>query len=151
MRCIIQRVTSASVTVDSQLVLSIEEGLLLLIGITLEDSTEDVEYIARKVLSLKLFPSDKTEWGKSVLRSGKEIMAVSQFTLFARTSKGTKPDFHRASNASHSKPIFDMVVAKLRDQMGERVKEGVFGENMKVMLVNDGPVTVIIDSKIKDY
>jgi D-aminoacyl-tRNA deacylase len=153
MRCVIQRVNRASVSVNGDLVSQIEKGVLILIGITQADNSEDVDYVAKKVISLKLFPekSSGKDWKESVKSLNLEILSVSQFTLFGKTCKGSKPDFHKASKGLHSKPLYEEFISKLKMlYLDDKIKDGVFGEMMNVSLENDGPVTVIIDSKDKE-
>jgi D-tyrosyl-tRNA(Tyr) deacylase len=151
MRCVIQRVNKARVSVKDCLISEIEKGLLVLIGITQDDNYDDSDYILKKILGMKLFPSSSgKEWQETVVSLNLEILSVSQFTLFARTSKGTKPDFHRASNGSHSKPLYENFLTKLKQMHPNKVQDGAFGQMMSVYLENDGPVTIIIDSKDKD-
>lgn len=153
MRVILQRVLTASVTVNGRIISQIQNGYLLLVGVTGEDTVEDIDYLAKKVLNLKLFPKDDAEWKQSIKDIKGEILSVSQFTLFAKTAKGTKPDFHRAAKSSISRPIYESFLALLRaeygDVVGAKVQDGAFGEMMAVNLVNDGPVTIILDSKEK--
>jgi D-aminoacyl-tRNA deacylase len=150
MRVILQRVLSASVAVNGKIISQIQKGYLLLVGVMKEDGPEDVEYLASKILNLKLFPKDGAEWKQGIQDLEGEILSVSQFTLFSKTSKGTKPDFHRAAGSSVSKPIYDSFLARLRsDYQAEKVSDGAFGEMMEVSLCNDGPVTIILDSKDK--
>lgn len=151
MRCVIQRVNKAAVSVNEKVISRIDRGLLILVGISHDDNLDDLDYIAKKVAGLKLFPAlCGQEWKESASSLELEILSVSQFTLYAKTSKGTKPDFHRASNGSHSQPLYAEFLSKLRLLNGQdRVKDGAFGEMMTVELENDGPVTIILDSKDK--
>ena len=151
MRVVLQRVLTASVSVNGKIISQIQNGYLLLVGVTGDDSGEDVEYLAKKVLNLKLFPKDDVEWKQSIKDIKGGILSVSQFTLFAKTAKGTKPDFHRAAKSSISRPIYESFLALLRSEYGDstKVRDGAFGEMMAVSLVNDGPVSIILDSKDK--
>jgi D-tyrosyl-tRNA(Tyr) deacylase len=152
MRVIVQRVVSASVSVEERHVSSIGKGFLLLVGIMTEDGPEDIAYLAKKLLSIKLFPAKEGngEWKQSIQDISGEILSVSQFTLFAKTAKGTKPDFHRAANGLISKPLYEEFLELLgKSYQPDKIKDGAFGEMMKVQLVNDGPVTIILDSKEK--
>eukprot|EP00051_Salpingoeca_urceolata_P021703 m.342988 g.342988 ORF g.342988 m.342988 type:complete len:195 (+) comp19848_c1_seq1:2282-2866(+) len=155
MRAILQRVTRASVSVDGEVVSAVGRGLCLLIGIARDDTEEDSDYIARKVLSLRLFDAeDGRMWRQNVGQSGLEILSVSQFTLYAKTAKGNKPDFHLAMGADDSKAFYDQFLEKLRKGLGDggadKVKDGVFGAMMQVEIINDGPVTIVLDSNAKD-
>lgn len=143
----LQRVLSASVTVDGETVSSISRGLLVLVGIGKDDGPSDSEYIANKILSLRLFDSEDNRWRKNVKDIDGEILCVSQFTLLANTSKGNKPDFRNAMGGEPSKGIYTNFLTKLGDlYQSSRVKDGKFGAMMNVCLTNDGPVTIILDS-----
>ncbi|KAF8607836.1 D-tyrosyl-tRNA deacylase [Ceratobasidium sp. AG-I] len=154
MRAVIQRVSSASVTVNSEVVSSISAGLMCLIGIGDDDTSKDSEYIANKILSLKVFddPSTGAMWKRSVKDIEGEILCVSQFTLMAKTIKGAKPDFHKAMAGEVSRPMY----AEFLDILGRayshtRVRDGQFGAMMSVSLTNEGPVTLTIDSRKFEY
>ncbi|ODV60403.1 D-tyrosyl-tRNA(Tyr) deacylase [Ascoidea rubescens DSM 1968] len=154
MKAVIQKVKSASVSVDGKLVSSIGKGLLVLIGIGINDSNEDCIKLSKKIVNLKLFKTDENDlnaphWKKSVKDVDGEILSISQFTLFAKTKKGTKPDFHNAMNSTLSKALYDDFLGVLKKDINsdEKIKDGVFGAMMDVSLVNDGPVTVIVDTK----
>ncbi|CAH9123652.1 unnamed protein product [Cuscuta epithymum] len=148
MRATVQRVASASVEVDGQLVSTIGPGLLVLIGIHESDVDADADYICRKVLNMRLFPNKETgkTWDQSVLQKNYEILLVSQFTLYG-ILKGNKPDFHVAMPPDKAKPFYEAVLEKFRvAYKPDAVKDGIFGAMMKVNLVNDGPVTMQIES-----
>ncbi|KAJ3369255.1 MCM DNA helicase complex subunit [Kappamyces sp. JEL0680] len=147
----LRRVHKASVTVEGAVVGQIGRGLLCLVGITRGDTKEDVEYIASKILSLKLFPNaEGVEWKESVASLGGGVLSVSQFTLFASTKKGTKPDFHRAAGSSESLELYQAFLARLKAAyQPEQIQDGRFGAMMTVALENDGPVTIIVDSRDK--
>ncbi|CAE6470897.1 unnamed protein product [Rhizoctonia solani] len=154
MRAVIQRVSSASVTVDSNVISSISQGLMCLIGIGDDDTEKDSDYIVNKILNLKVFddPASGAMWKKSVKDIQGEILCVSQFTLMAKTIKGAKPDFHKASHGELSRPFY----ASLLESMGRaydpsRIKDGEFGAMMSVSLMNEGPVTLTIDSRKFEY
>jgi D-aminoacyl-tRNA deacylase len=157
MRVVIQRVTAASVTAASKNITnSIGTGLFCLIGIENGDNHEDTDYCLKKILSLKLFPdvpnnssdSPSQEWKKSVIDITGSLLLVSQFTLYARTSKGTKPDFHRSMNPTEAQTLFEDFVNKAKSNYKEgNIKTGFFREYMTLNINNDGPVTIIIDSK----
>ncbi|KAI9138021.1 D-tyrosyl-tRNA deacylase 1 [Paraphysoderma sedebokerense] len=160
MKAVLQRVTSASVTVDSKIVSSIGRGFCVLIGIATCDTEDDMDYIIKKLLTLKLFPAvtetSTKQWAKNIQDIQGEILCVSQFTLHATTQKGTKPDFHRAMPPPTSKEFYDRFLMKIRQQYSsgtnaeeERIKDGVFGAMMSVNIVNDGPVTIVVDSRNK--
>ncbi|TID31352.1 hypothetical protein CANINC_000063 [Pichia inconspicua] len=159
MRVVIQRVKSASVTVDGAVVSAVGKGLCLLVGITQDDTLEDVNKLAGKVLKLRLFEDTQQEagtatewvgkpWMKSVSDINGEILSVSQFTLYATIKKGTKPDFHKAQKGHLANELYESFLAELRKTLGDdKVKDGVFGAMMDVGIVNDGPVTIVYDTK----
>lgn len=159
MKVVIQRVKSASVTVDGAVVSAIGKGLSLLVGITQDDTLEDVSKLAGKVLKLRLFEDTEqvagtsTEWVgkpwmKSVCDINGEILSVSQFTLYATIKKGTKPDFHKAQKGHLANELYESFLLELRKGLGDdKVKDGVFGAMMDVGIVNDGPVTIVYDTK----
>ncbi|RKP16158.1 D-tyrosyl-tRNA deacylase [Rozella allomycis CSF55] len=149
MRAVIQRVKRASVTANNQIVSSIDQGLCILVGIHCNDTPLDAQKLADKILKLKLFscPNTSQMWKKSVSDLSLPILCVSQFTLFAKTSKGNKPDFHLSMKSADSKPFYENFLAYLKGKLGaDRVFDGVFGEMMDVEIVNDGPVTIILDT-----
>ncbi|EGG25403.1 D-tyrosyl-tRNA deacylase [Cavenderia fasciculata] len=149
MRAVIQRVKQASVTVDGQVVSSIGPGLM---WITKEDTKVDCEYLLKKIFGLKLWPNPESDksWDKSVKDLQYEVLFVSQFTLYATTSKGLKPDFHLAAGSEYSKAFYEeFLVDAKKIYNPERIKDGQFGAMMDVGLVNDGPVTISLDSKNK--
>ncbi|KYR00967.1 D-tyrosyl-tRNA(Tyr) deacylase [Tieghemostelium lacteum] len=151
MRAIIQRVKNASVKVDGQIISNIGPGLMCLIGIGKEDTKTDSEWLCKKILNLKLFPSaDSTKgWDRSVKDMDYEILFVSQFTLFAYTKKGTKPDFHLASPSELSKVHYNEFLEIFKQTYNaDKIKDGQFGAMMDVNLTNDGPVTISLDSKL---
>ncbi|CAO1401859.1 unnamed protein product [Diamesa tonsa] len=149
MKAVIQRVTAASVTVEDKLVSSISKGLCILIGISNDDDLSDVEYISRKVLSMRLFEEDGKRWMKSVKDMNYEILSISQFTLYHRL-KGNKPDFHLAMSGDKAKDLYNDFLRKLGSQYNsEKIKDGKFGEYMQVHIQNDGPVTINIESPVK--
>ncbi|KAF8341400.1 uncharacterized protein EI90DRAFT_2905534 [Cantharellus anzutake] len=153
MRAVVQRVTSASVTVDNEVVSSIGRGLLVLVGIGSDDGPSDVESIAKKILSLRMWPdiAKNTQWKANVKDITGEVLCVSQFTLMARTDKG-KPDFHRAMAPESSKAMYATVLERLGAMYdASRVKDGKFGAMMSVGLENDGPVTFTLDSRKFEY
>lgn len=150
MRTIIQRVGKASVTVDGKVISSIEDGLLLLLGIIDEDSTEDINWLVRKVLNLRIFNDESGVMNKSLLEAGGDIIVVSQFTLHASTKKGNRPSYIKASKPEIAIPIYERFVIRLEEELGKKVGTGIFGADMKVDLLNDGPVTIIVDTKNRE-
>lgn len=147
MRILVQRVRRASVTVDENVVGDIEQGLLLLIGITHADAEAIEDRMADKVLKLRIFNDDDGKMNKSVLDVGGSVLAVSQFTLYADAKSGNRPSYTNAARPEQASPAFDRFVTKLAVKLGKPVPTGVFGADMKVELINDGPVTIWLDSE----
>ncbi|XP_027105447.1 uncharacterized protein [Coffea arabica] len=148
MRAVVQRVASASVEVEGRIVSAIGPGLLVLVGLHESDADSDAEYICRKVLNMRLFPNEKTgkTWDQNVMQKNLEVLLVSQFTLYG-ILKGNKPDFHVAMPPEKARPFYESVVEKFRKAYTpDVIKDGIFGAMMKVNLVNDGPVTMQLDS-----
>lgn len=146
MRVVLQRVTSAQVEIDEKVVSEIGKGLLLLIGVTHNDERADVDKLITKITNLRLFPSENSHFDFSVLDVKGEVLAVSQFTLYGSTQKGRRPDFFDAAKPDVAIPLYEYFIEELK-KTGLNVQTGVFGADMKVSLTNDGPVTLIIDSK----
>jgi D-aminoacyl-tRNA deacylase len=146
MKIVIQRVDKADVKVDNKIVGVIGKGLLLLVGVTHDDNTEDVNYLVKKIINMRIFEDENGKMNISLLQKGYDILSVSQFTLFAQTERGNRPGFSEAARPEQAKQIFDEFNDKLR-QENIKVETGIFGAMMEVSLVNDGPVTIIIDSK----
>lgn len=147
MKVVIQRVMRASVTIDGQLHSSIGEGIMILVGIQADDCDEDIEWLTGKICNLRIFDDENGVMNRSILEAGGDILAVSQFTLMARTKKGNRPSYIDAAKTEISVPLYEQFVDALSREMGKEVKTGVFGADMKVELINNGPVTIIIDSK----
>lgn len=147
MRVLVQRVTQASVTVDGSITGQIGTGLLLLVGVEEADGAADIDWLVRKVSQLRIFNDDAGVMNRSVLDAGGEVLAVSQFTLFASCKKGNRPGYSRAARGEISQPMFDRFVQAMATALGKPVPTGVFGADMQVALVNDGPVTIWLDSK----
>lgn len=147
MKVVIQRVMRASVTIDGQLHSSIGEGMMILVGIQADDCDEDIEWLTGKICNLRIFDDENGVMNRSILEAGGDILAVSQFTLMARTKKGNRPSYIDAAKTEISVPLYEQFVDALSREMGKEVKTGVFGADMKVELINNGPVTIIIDSK----
>ena len=147
MKVVIQRVTRASVTIEQQLFSSIDKGMLILVGIQADDTDEDINWLSSKIVNLRIFDDENGVMNKSILDSGGEILAVSQFTLMARTKKGNRPSYIDAAPPAISVPLYEKFVATLSQELHKEVQTGQFGANMKVELINDVPVTIIIDSK----
>ena len=147
MRVVVQRVREASVSIDGQCVAVIGPGMLVLCGFEEADGAEDLDRTARKITALRIFDDDAGVMNRSVVEVGQEILAVSQFTLMASTKKGNRPSYVKAARPEISIPLYEQFKEKLADLLGRPVPSGVFGAEMQVALVNDGPVTICIDSK----
>lgn len=147
MKVVIQRVKRASVTIAGELRAAIGGGLLVLVGIQADDTSEDIAWLAAKIVNLRVFDDESGVMNRSILESGGEVLAVSQFTLMARTKKGNRPSYIDAAPPAISVPLYEEFVRTLSAVLGKEVRTGVFGADMQVELVNDGPVTIIIDSK----
>ena len=149
MRVVIQRVSSASVTIAGRVAGRIDRGLLVFVGIEAADAAADGEWLARKLVLLRIFADHAGQMNQSVADIGGGILLVSQFTLHASTGKGTRPSFNAAARPEHAKPLYERFIAQLSAALGRPVQTGEFGAMMDVALVNDGPVTLIIDSKAR--
>ena len=145
MKVVIQRSKQASVTVDGNVTGAIDKGYVLLVGITHTDTAEDIAYCAKKIAELRLWEDEEGKMNRSILEVGGDILSVSQFTLYAETKKGRRPSFTTAARPEQAKPMWDAFNEALRE-FGLRVETGIFGAMMDVSLINDGPVTIIIDS-----
>ena len=150
MRIVIQRVLHASVSVDSQIVGSIGQGLMILVGVADGDTCDDVEWLATKTIALRIFNDENGIMNRSVCEIGGSILAISQFTLNASTRKGNRPSYIRAARPETAKPLYDLYCLKLSQLLNRNIETGIFGADMKVSLINDGPVTIIIDSKLRE-
>jgi D-tyrosyl-tRNA(Tyr) deacylase len=146
MRIVVQRVTSASVTISDREVGAIGRGLLILLGIEKNDTAEDGAWLSRKLASARLFPDDSGKLNLNLREIGGRALVVSQFTLFGTLDKGTRPDFHRAAPPDAAQALYETFLGQLEAELGEPVARGEFGADMQVSLVNDGPVTLILDS-----
>lgn len=150
MRCILQRVSHASVTIDGRVKSSIQTGLLVLLGVEDADTEEDIAWLAGKVARLRIFPDEQGVMNRSLQEIGGDALVVSQFTLFAATKKGNRPSYIRASRPEVAVPLYEKFVFSLEGELGKKVGTGEFGADMKVELVNDGPVTIWIDTNDKE-
>lgn len=150
MKTVIQRVSSASVTINEKMVSEIKEGLLILVGIENEDTTEDIDWLTKKIVNLRIFNDENDVMNKSLIDVNGDVIVVSQFTLHASTKKGNRPSYIKAARPEIAIPIYEKFVATLEQQLNKKIGTGEFGADMKVSLVNDGPVTILIDSKNKD-
>lgn len=150
MRAVIQRVSKASVTIEGKVKSEIGPGLLILLGVEDADGPEDIEWLAKKIAQLRIFGDDKGLMNLSVQDIGGQVIVVSQFTLHANTKKGNRPSFIRAARPEVAIPVYEKFVEALRETSGMEVLTGEFGADMKVALLNDGPVTIVVDTKEKE-
>jgi D-tyrosyl-tRNA(Tyr) deacylase len=150
MRAVIQRVTQASCTVNNQITGKIDKGFLVLIGIEDADTEEDLSWLAQKIVGLRIFNDENDLMNKSLADIDGNILLVSQFTLFAATKKGNRPGFTRAAKADKAIPLYEKMIKQLSILLNKQIQCGVFGADMKISLLNDGPVTIVMDTKDKD-
>lgn len=150
MRAVLQRVSHASVVVDGNTTGAIQNGLLVLVGIEDADTTEDIEWLSGKIVSMRIFNDDNNIMNVSVKDAGGDILLISQFTLHASTKKGNRPSYIRASKPDFAIPLYERMIAQLESDLGKKIQTGIFGADMKVSLLNDGPVTITIDTKNKE-
>jgi D-aminoacyl-tRNA deacylase len=150
MRAVIQRVSEASVTVDKKLVSEIKNGLLILLGIEDADGEEDIEWLSTKIINLRIFNDSNDIMNISIKDINGDILLLSQFTLHASTKKGNRPSYIKASKLEIAIPVYEKMIAQLENDLGKKIFTGIFGADMKVKLLNDGPVTIIIDTKQKE-
>lgn len=150
MRAVIQRVAHAEITIDGTPRAAIARGLLILVGIEETDHGEAVDWLTRKIINLRIFNDEAGVMNLSVKEAGGELMVVSQFTLFASTKKGNRPSYIRAAKPEQAIPIYEAFVEALQSEMGRPVGTGVFGADMKITLLNDGPVTILIDTNQRE-
>ena len=151
MRVVIQRVTKADVTINSNQICQIKDGLLILLGIQIDDSNEDILWMVKKISNLRIFSDKNAKMNNSVIDVNGEIIIVSQFTLHAKTKKGNRPSFITAAKPDIAIPLYEEFILKLKSETGLNVYSGEFGADMQVSLINDGPVTIILDSKSRDF
>ncbi|PKH50551.1 D-tyrosyl-tRNA(Tyr) deacylase [Tenacibaculum sp. Bg11-29] len=149
MKAVIQRVSKASVTINNEKVANIKSGLLILLGIVNEDTLEDINWLSKKITNLRIFNDENGVMSTSLLQSDGEVIIVSQFTLQASTKKGNRPSYIKAAKPDISIPLYEQFVNQFEINLGKKVQTGEFGADMKVELINDGPVTIIIDTKNK--
>jgi len=150
MKVVIQRVSKASVTIDGLKVASIQSGLLVLLGIVSEDTQEDIDWLCNKIVNLRIFGDENGVMNKSLMDVDGDVIVVSQFTLHAATKKGNRPSYIKAAKPEVAIPLYETFVQNLKRVLGKSIQTGEFGAMMQVELVNDGPVTIIIDSKNKE-
>ena len=150
MRVILQRVTEASVSIENQLHAQIKQGLLLLIGIEESDVVEDCIWTAAKIANMRIFGDENGMMNKNVTEINGEVMVISQFTLYASTKKGNRPSFLKAAKPEYATKIYEIFCLQIQQELSRKIKTGIFGADMKISLVNDGPVTIFIDSKNRE-
>jgi len=150
MRAVIQRVTQASCTVDHQITGAIENGFLVLLGIEDADTQEDLEWLAQKIANMRVFGDENGLMNKSLADIDGNILLISQFTLFAATKKGNRPGFTRAARPDKAIPLYEEMIKQLGQLINKEIQCGIFGADMKIALLNDGPVTILIDTKNKE-
>lgn len=150
MRAVIQRVSQASCTIEGSITGQIETGLLVLLGVEDADTTADLEWLAQKIVNMRIFGDENGLMNKALADVDGNILLISQFTLFAQTKKGNRPSFIRAAKPDKAIPMYEQMIAQLQALLNKPVATGVFGADMKIALVNDGPVTITIDTKVKE-
>jgi D-tyrosyl-tRNA(Tyr) deacylase len=150
MRAVIQRVKNASCTVDNQIKGQIQKGLMILLGVEEADTTEDLKWLGQKFINLRIFEDEQGLMNKSIQDIDGNILLISQFTLFAQTKKGNRPSFIRAAKPDKAKPMYEEMALLLSQLLQKEVQLGIFGADMKIDLLNDGPVTIVMDTKDKD-
>ncbi|HUH19971.1 D-aminoacyl-tRNA deacylase [Albibacterium sp.] len=150
MRAVIQRVAYAKCKVDENVSGAIEKGLLILLGIETDDTMEELQWLAKKIIQLRIFGDENDLMNKSLLDIDGNILLISQFTLFAATKKGNRPSFIRAAKPTIAIPLYERMIQELENGLGKKIATGVFGGDMKIELLNDGPVTIIMNTKDKD-
>lgn len=150
MRAVIQRVSQAGVTIDNEVKASINGGLLVLLGIEEADTVADIEWLSGKIINLRIFNDAAGVMNLSIKETGGDILLISQFTLHAATKKGNRPSYIRAARPDIAIPLYESMIVRLGADLGKDIQTGTFGADMKVSLVNDGPVTIIIDTKNKE-
>src|SRR6266545_6005232 len=150
MRAVIQRVSSASVAIDGQIKGAIQRGLLALVAVETTDASEDIEWLSGKLVRLRIFNDEQGVMNRSVQEVGGELLVISQFTLFASTKKGNRPSYSRAARPEIAIPFYESFLRRLAEDFGKPIQTGEFGAEMKIALVNDGPVTLLIDTKERE-
>lgn len=149
MRAVIQRVKRAGVSINGAVYAAIREGLMVLLGIEDADGPEDIQWLSNKLVNLRIFNDAEGVMNRSLLESGGDLLLVSQFTLFASTKKGNRPSYIRASKPEIAIPVYEKMISQLELDLGKKIHTGVFGADMEVNILNDGPVTILIDTKDK--
>ena len=150
MRVVIQRVLQASVSISERVHSSIGKGLLVLVGIENADGDDDIDWLTNKIVQLRIFNDESDIPNLSLLQTGGDILLVSQFTLHASTKNGNRPGYSRASKPDHAIPLYEKFISALEESLGKKIKTGIFGADMQVELINDGPITILIDSHTRE-
>ena len=150
MRVVIQRGSEASVIIEGSIYSAIKSGLLILVGIEIDDNVEDAEWLAKKIISLRIFSDQEGKMNLDINQINGDVLLISQFTLFAQTKKGNRPSYIRSARPEQAIPLYEKFIALLTSEFGKEINTGIFGADMKVHLINDGPVTILIDSKHKE-
>ena len=150
MRAVIQRVTKASVTINNKIKGQIASGVLIFLGIVAEDTSEDIKWLSKKISNLRIFSDDNDVMNLSLIDQNFEALVISQFTLHAQTKKGNRPSYIKAARPEIAIPLYEEFIRQLQHDLGKEVQSGVFGANMEIDLLNDGPVTIIIDTKNRE-
>jgi D-tyrosyl-tRNA(Tyr) deacylase len=150
MRAVIQRVSQASCTVDGQITGEIQTGFMILLGIEETDNTDDLQWLATKIVNMRVFGDENGLMNKSLTDVNGNILLISQFTLYAQTKKGNRPSFLRAAKPPIAIPLYEEMIVMLESMLGKKIAAGIFGADMKVALINDGPVTIVMDTRDKD-
>lgn len=150
MRAVIQRVSQASCSVEGKITGQIKTGFMVLLGIEDADSDEDTVWLAQKITNMRIFPDENGAMNKALSEVSGEILLISQFTLYASTKKGNRPGFTRSAKPDAAVPLYEKMIAELTKATGRKIQTGIFGADMKISLINDGPVTIIIDTKSKE-
>lgn len=150
MRAVIQRVTEASCTVEGNITGEIQTGFLVLLGIEDEDTAQDLTWLAQKIANMRIFGDENGLMNKSLADVDGRILLISQFTLFAQTKKGNRPGFTRSAKAEKAIPLYEQMIAELEKLTGTKIETGIFGADMKIRLLNDGPVTILVDTKNRE-
>lgn len=150
MKAVLQRVSEASVTIDGKINGQISKGLMVLVGIEMADTKDDLEWLCRKILNMRIFDDENGVMNRSILDVNGRLLVISQFTLHASTKKGNRPSYIKAAKPDFAIPMYENFVAQLEKDSGQKVETGIFGADMKVALINDGPVTILLDTKNKN-
>lgn len=151
MRVVIQRVANAAVSIEGKIKSKIDKGFLILLGVSAEDTMDDLEYLCQKIVKMRIFNDEEGKMNLSIQDINGDILLISQFTLYAQTHKGNRPSFIRAARPEKSLPMYEKFAQRLQELLGKSIGTGEFGAEMKVELLNDGPTTVVMDSVIKDF